>query len=718
VASPLVKYPPAKSALSVETCKKREGKIELKKRVLNKDNFCYIRDTMNPTSYETRLRAELERSPLDVLRRRAIDLKLKGLQKSSKPDVVKEILSFLVSKNTEQNVIKSSDEKWTTKTKEELTKMILPELKLLAKHHGIYKGMSTLNKENLINRILHFQDSKETVKEVTQTVAASKKLADEILTKEQMESMTIKDVQNYAKKMQVFQGLSKLSKEKLIDEIIAKLSSDETPTPKEVEDAWKKEERFASQKKYYTENKNKVAIHRLMLRVKAGSKPYKTKIDELGVTPTQVNLWRAEAGLEPITFSTDFAVAGIPRAKAILAVENQDKAEIEAAKRLEKSAKDIYEAKTNAVAVSKKVNEKKIHETVNLGFNKLSMAEIQAFFEAKSDEDPKARSIGTVNKYVRDLTNLFRDLTSCTFNENILPCINKDLIKAIDAKYDNPNTLNSKYKALSTLLREFPGIKKHIADDVFNAIQRRFNETKVAAEAKNTAKVDLDHESFAAVKEKVLKTFKQNSLQDLLINLYDEFNARDDFGDVILIADEKDAVDQNQNYMIYKKPVRLILRVYKTDKKYGEIKLDASPNSRIYDILKAQKKRIGDLLISKPNGKIYGQAGALSSIISNMLDKANVNRFGQKQAINLLRSAKKTQLLSEAKTAEDRALIAKNAMHSPLMQLAYMRKLEKQPVVDTKVDSKKPEPEESEPVTQIVKKAPAKRKTTKTTKKQ
>jgi hypothetical protein len=134
--------------------------------------------------------------------------------------------------------------------------------------------------------------------------------------------------------------------------------------------------------------------------------------------------------------------------------------------------------------------------------------------------------------------------------------------------------------------------------------------------------------------------------------------------------------------------------------------------------LKAQKKRIGDLLISKPNGKIYGQAGALSSIISNMLDKANVNRFGQKQAINLLRSAKKTQLLSEAKTAEDRALIAKNAMHSPLMQLAYMRKLEKQPVVDTKVDSKKPEPEESEPVTQIVKKAPAKRKTTKTTKKQ
>lgn len=670
--------------------------------------------------------AELNQMSVAQLRQKANTLKIINVSKLKKQEIVAAIERYYRVKNSEAQdltVVKEVAAKvadketplakdianFTPKSRYDLDKMTVLELKALAKSYGIYKGMSTLNKADLTERIENFQESKRNV--ITTTTNPGADLPDKKLTKEEMESMTIDDIKKYAKRMKIYEDMSKMRKSDIIENVAQKLKYVDI-------DEEDKKDPFASQKKYYTENKNKVAIHRLMLRVKAGSKPYKTKIDELGVTPAQVNLWRVEAGLEPISFSTDFAVAGIPRAKAILAVENQDKAEIEAAKRLEKAAKDIHEAKEKAVAVSKKVNEKKIHETVNLGFNKLSMAEIQAFFEAKSDEDPKARSIGTVNKYVRDLTNLFRDLTSCKFNENILPCINKDLIKAIDAKYDNPNTLNSKYKALSTLLREFPGIKKHIADDVFNAIQRRFNETKVAAEAKNTAKVDLDHESFAAVKEKVLKTFKQNSLQDLLINLYDEFNARDDFGDVILIADEKDAVDQNQNYMIYKKPVRLILRVYKTDKKYGEIKLDASANSRIYDILKAQKKRIGDLLISKPNGKIYGQAGALSSIISNMLDKADVNRFGQKQAINLLRSAKKTQLLSEAKTAEDRALIAKNAMHSPLMQLAYMRKLEKQPVADVKADVKKPEPEESEPVVKLVKKAPAKRKTTKTTKKQ
>jgi hypothetical protein len=181
----------------------------------------------------------------------------------------------------------------------------------------------------------------------------------------------------------------------------------------------------------------------------------------------------------------------------------------------------------------------------------------------------------------------------------------------------------------------------------------------------------------------------------LLINLYDDFNARDDFGDVILIGDEQDAIDPNQNYMVYQKPVKLILRVYKTDKKYGEIKLDAGPKSRIYDILKAQKKQVGDLLVSKPNGRQYGRAGALSSIVSQMLDKAGVNRFGQKQAINLLRAAKKTQLLSQARTPEERALIAARAMHSPLMQLSYMRKNAKllDEAVDAAADATADEPE-------------------------
>lgn len=297
---------------------------------------------------------------------------------------------------------------------------------------------------------------------------------------------------------------------------------------------------------------------------------------------------------------------------------------------------------------------------------------------------PEARGVFTTNRYMDMLRLIFAEIGNCPEKKtkkgfepkgDIIPCITKKLLKQISDKYENPGTRKGYYQALSVLVREFPGLKDKLKPGVFDAIQKAYNDSKELADAKRALNPTKEIDSFQEMKKKILATFKPDSVEALLIELYDEFNTRDDFGDVKLIASEKEVTDNKQNYMILKPKVRFILQMYKTDKRYGKIELDAE-NTKIYDILIKQGKKVGDYLITRKDGKIYTN-GILSGVISRMMTKAGIPRNNNDGAILLLRAAKKTELLTKVQnqSPEEYARIARNAQHSPLLQLQYLRKI-------------------------------------------
>ena len=139
--------------------------------------------------------------------------------------------------------------------------------------------------------------------------------------------------------------------------------------------------------------------------------------------------------------------------------------------------------------------------------------------------------------------------------------------------------------------------------------------------------------------------------------MYDINGFRDDLGDILLVKKYSDATDKQQNYLVfYDRKPELILRVYKTDKAYGEVRFPMP--KIILDYLKHWNKKMGDLIISKNDGKMYGKNGALSSFISKMLKDAGVDTGGE--AINLLRHAFITRELQKHHTIADRDKLAKN----------------------------------------------------------
>lgn len=491
----------------------------------------------------------------------------------------------------------------------------------------------------------------------------------------EIENFTVAQLREYAKTKNLpIKGISVLKKADLLQAIQDALAG-RKPTAKPD---------YTHQKKYSTTHYEQAEISRLRTRVQEGQTPRKSTLDKYNITIDQVNLWRAEKNLEPIAMPTP--LLSIPRAKAIKAIENQNRAEMQVANQLAESAKTMFEAKETAVAAAKKINNEKLETIVNLKFGKLSLDDIANFFRLKTTYNPEGRSINTVDSYVGRMRFLFEKVLGCS--NNVLECLNKkDIVDKIIKKYPNPNTRHSYIKVLSILFREFPGIQQHINKEVVDAVQAEFSSSKNKAEARNVSKVNNEVEPFPVIKEKILAAFPKNSKEHLLAELYDQFNARDDFGNVILIEDASQVKRKKQNYMIYKNPVVLILQVYKTAHRYGKVVLPAT-NSKIYDILKAQGKKTGDLLIGMDKtGEMYNDKGALSSIVSRMLTTAGVKRFGDRQAINLLRAAKKTELLNQPNlTPEDYELIANNAMHSPLMQLKYMRKIRKELMTDPAPD--------------------------------
>lgn len=159
---------------------------------------------------------------------------------------------------------------------------------------------------------------------------------------------------------------------------------------------------------------------------------------------------------------------------------------------------------------------------------------------------------------------------------------------------------------------------------------------------------------FSDFMENVKSIYGEDSKEFLLISLYYELTARDDFS-MLLISPTYKASISTYNYCVVAlhKPVEVILNQYKTSKKYGPIRVTLSK-----DVSKRIKRYINEY------GLEYGQylfpQSSLSSFVGSILE-----RCGLKGSISTLRRMMVSEYYNDpTKNQHDFELLAKKMGHS------------------------------------------------------
>jgi hypothetical protein len=174
---------------------------------------------------------------------------------------------------------------------------------------------------------------------------------------------------------------------------------------------------------------------------------------------------------------------------------------------------------------------------------------------------------------------------------------------------------------------------------------------------------------YATYLSKIKAEFGEKSKQFLIASLYNEVTVRDDFDLEIVSSDREVKTNTEQNYLIVPRLVKnnctVIIKSYKTDKKYGAIKEKVSTvlSKQVRDWMLVNKLTDGNKLF--PNKK-------LSDFVSTMNKSIGAMTGG----INYIRQSKISEVLSKhVMSDEARIVLARRMGHSPLAQLKYVRSI-------------------------------------------
>jgi hypothetical protein len=283
----------------------------------------------------------------------------------------------------------------------------------------------------------------------------------------------------------------------------------------------------------------------------------------------------------------------------------------------------------------------------------------------------------TRKKYINDSKTLLK-ITDCN---DLKKCIEKPkkLIKQINnAEYERNGkvmkySINSIKGYLQTILYLIDKINVPIKDENKEMYKLEFESLKLKSTENTKNKIDnvenkdntvLDYNDYL---NKIKIKFGVDSKEYLISKLYDEIGGRDNFGSLTLIAKEKD-IEKDNNYVVFPRSdsgiYKIILQDYKTDKKYGIVKINISNNLKelIKNYIGTKNLAYGDFL--------FGNGKPLSDFISKMNKKIGIDG-----SINYLRHSKISTILEKEKNSLERIKLSKIFMHSPITQLTYVRKL-------------------------------------------
>jgi hypothetical protein len=274
--------------------------------------------------------------------------------------------------------------------------------------------------------------------------------------------------------------------------------------------------------------------------------------------------------------------------------------------------------------------------------------------------------------YISQMRQIFR-ITNCPTLPKCLANYAK-IKKTIEEglqKNGKPYSLNSK----KSLFQSIVYVVDHLKVPIPDATREKYRVLQQVYVGNSKAQTDRRKEDpayavmpFSTYLAKLKAEFGDKSKQYLVASMYNEVTVRDDF-QLEIVSSEREVKSDGTNYVVVPRLVKtnctVVIQSYKTDKKYGVIKVKVTTglSKQIREYLIENKLSDGNMLF--PNKK-------LSDYVSTMNKSVGAMTGG----INYIRQSKISEVLSrQVMSDEDRIIFGRRMGHSPLAQLKYVRSL-------------------------------------------
>ena len=272
-------------------------------------------------------------------------------------------------------------------------------------------------------------------------------------------------------------------------------------------------------------------------------------------------------------------------------------------------------------------------------------------------------------KYIRDIQYIF-DLSNIEKLDGSIETfetIKQSISTAFMMKYEDEHySINSQKGMVQAVLFCFTISKIPLTDAVKIKYDDLFSVYKMKSIDENTEKqinkVVLTYDEYI---NKVLTQYSKTSKQYLIVMMYKEITARDNFGTLKIITSHTENTDPKQNYIVNPKTrgsnINIIIQDYKTKGIYGI--QDIQTSDELTELLRKyiKKNKLAEYLF--PKNLKYGLCDAVYE-----LNK----KIGVDGSINAIRHMVVSDALNDPNiTPEARLLLSKSMMHSPIIQSRY-----------------------------------------------
>jgi len=275
----------------------------------------------------------------------------------------------------------------------------------------------------------------------------------------------------------------------------------------------------------------------------------------------------------------------------------------------------------------------------------------------------------TKKKYIDDTKTLMH-LTNCNDLKDCLKDHKRimSLIENAKQKRDPSKnySLNTKKGLFQTILYLIDNIHIPLSPATKKNYKDIFEEYKIRSNDLTDERTNNLSDGVISYKDymtKIKNKYGINSKEFLIVKLYDEFTARDDFQNLIIKQNATNLSDDDNYIIVNKNKSKIILNNYKTKNKYKKIIHESSA-----ELDKLIKNYINNKNLDY-NDTLFGKS-LLSKIIGT------INRsVGVEGSINTLRHMKVTEEVQGVKDVKKRQELSQKMMHSPITQSKYMRQL-------------------------------------------
>jgi len=276
--------------------------------------------------------------------------------------------------------------------------------------------------------------------------------------------------------------------------------------------------------------------------------------------------------------------------------------------------------------------------------------------------------------------------------ECIMDNYTEELIEKFRDEYENKHSLRTNFQGMLKIASDYEYCV--IADETLQLLRDAFQTIMMEERAYAATKTLRETLPYDKIKELVAEQFGSISQEYLLILLYEQVHARDDFGKIIIVKSmdltdpdfkqhTKNGKDKQASYIVWPDlqgdDATLHLNYYKTHRNYGSKRFKLRPY--IVSLMRQLGIKHGQYLIANPSDpsrlKPVDRSLKLNKYLNKILSKSSIGKNYLKGGpINFLRHSIITQRANDAPDSIDHRMdVSNHAFHSPTTTLTYQRKV-------------------------------------------